>query len=44
MATKAPESWGELGQQFYMMIGYCIAEWASVDDELFQIFKECVGR
>jgi len=25
------------------MIGHCIAEWASVDDELFNIFQNCVG-
>jgi hypothetical protein len=28
---------------FHMMVGYCIAEWAKVDDELFQIFRDCVG-
>jgi hypothetical protein len=25
------------------MIGQCIAEWARVDDELFRIFRDCVG-
>jgi hypothetical protein len=28
---------------FHMMIGYCVAEWANVDDELFRIFHNCVG-
>jgi hypothetical protein len=28
---------------FHMMIGYCIADWAKVDDELFRIFRDCVG-
>jgi hypothetical protein len=28
---------------FHMQIGYCIAEWANVDDELFRIFHECLG-
>ena len=28
---------------FHMMIGYCIAEWAKVDDELFRIFRDGVG-
>jgi hypothetical protein len=28
---------------FYMMVGRCIAEWAKVDDELFRIFRDCVG-
>ena len=28
---------------FHMMIGYCVAEWAKVDDELFRIFRDCVG-
>jgi hypothetical protein len=26
-----------------MMIGYCIAEWAGIDDELFRIFQHCTG-
>jgi len=26
-----------------MMVGRCIAEWAKVDDELFRIFRDCVG-
>jgi hypothetical protein len=29
--------------EFYCMIGQCIAEWAKVDDELFGIFRDCVG-
>lgn len=29
--------------QFHMMMGYCIATWAGVDDVLFNIFQECVG-
>lgn len=31
------------GEEFYMWIGQCIAEWANVDDALFEIFRECVG-
>jgi hypothetical protein len=30
-------------QEFHMLVGYCIAEWATVDDELFRIFRDCVG-
>ena len=29
--------------EFHMMIGYCIAEWAGIDDELFRIFQHCIG-
>jgi hypothetical protein len=29
--------------EFYCMIGQCIAEWAKVDNELFGVFKYCVG-
>jgi hypothetical protein len=33
----------QAGDEFYMMIGQCIAEWAGVDDELFNIFQDGVG-
>jgi hypothetical protein len=33
-----------LSDEFHMMMGYCIAEWAAVDQELFKIFHLCVGR
>jgi hypothetical protein len=26
-----------------MMVGYCIAAWADVDEQLFRIFQDCVG-
>jgi hypothetical protein len=32
-----------IGDEFHMMVGYCIAEWAKVDNELFLIFRDCVG-
>jgi hypothetical protein len=38
--TKMP---GEEGREFFEILGRCIAAWASVDDELFRIFRECVG-
>jgi len=28
---------------FHAQIGYCIAQWARVDDELFRIFRECLS-
>jgi hypothetical protein len=40
---RAPGSWQELGEEFHLMIGECIAGWAHVDDELFRIFHHCVG-
>jgi hypothetical protein len=43
MAMDKPETRDELRDTFHMMIGYCIAEWANVDDELFRIFRDCVG-
>ena len=30
-------------EQFYQMIGACITTWANVDEELFRIFRRCVG-
>jgi hypothetical protein len=29
--------------EFHMMIGYCIAEWARIDEELFRLFQACLG-
>ena len=29
--------------EFHMMLGYCIAAWADVDDLLFRIFRDCIG-
>jgi hypothetical protein len=43
MTDEKPKTWQELGDEFHMMVGYCVAEWAGVDDELFRIFRECVG-
>src|SRR5271163_2220003 len=41
---RAPsKSWQELGDEFHLMVGYCIAAWARIDDELFRIFRACVG-
>jgi hypothetical protein len=33
----------QAADEFHMMVGYCIAEWARVDDELFRIFQACLG-
>ncbi len=38
--SKTPQ---ELGDEFHMMVGYCIAEWARVEDKLFQICQRCLG-
>jgi hypothetical protein len=43
MTTPTSKAWQELGDEFHMMVGYCIAQWASVDNELFRIFRECIG-
>ena len=43
MATPPAGSWQELGEEFHLMIGECVAGWAHVDDELFRIFHHCVG-
>ncbi len=31
------------GGEFHLWVGYCIAAWARVDDQLFRIFRACVG-
>jgi hypothetical protein len=43
MVSEKPSNWQELGDEFHLMIGNCIAAWAEVDDELFRIFRDCVG-
>ena len=43
MTEGQSKTWQELGDEFHMVVGYCIAEWASVDDELFRIFRHCIG-
>jgi hypothetical protein len=43
MSRGSQETFHQAGDAFYMMIGQCIAEWASVDDELFNIFQDSVG-
>jgi hypothetical protein len=42
MAETASKSWQEAGNEFHMMMGECIAEWARVEEVLFQIFHACV--
>lgn len=32
-----PKTTQEVANDFHMMIGYCIAEWAKVEDELFRV-------
>jgi hypothetical protein len=43
MVEHIPEPWQRLRDEFHMMIGYCIVAWSEVDNELFNIFHECVG-
>jgi hypothetical protein len=33
----------ECADEFHMMVGYCIAEWARVEDALFRIFQACLS-
>jgi hypothetical protein len=46
MVSKAPETDSQMqkaGDEFHMMMGYCISQWAHIDELLFQIFQSCVG-
>jgi hypothetical protein len=38
--TQSPS---EEGNKFYELLGRCISAWAIVDDELFLIFRNCLG-
>ena len=36
--------WQALGDEFYLMVGNCITEWANVEDQLFNIcWQWCEG-
>lgn len=41
--SEAQKQWRELGDEFHMHVGYCIARWADVDNELYRIFQDCLG-
>jgi hypothetical protein len=41
MAKASTTGDNKTRDEFHMMIGYCIAEWAGIDDELFRIFQHC---
>jgi hypothetical protein len=43
MSGDQPEPWRKIADEFHMEMGYCISAWARVDDELFRIFRDCVG-
>jgi hypothetical protein len=43
MAKASTTGGNKTRDEFHMMIGYCIAEWAGIDDELFRIFQHCTG-
>lgn len=38
-----PKDWERVSHEFHLHVGYCIAEWSRVDDDLFTIFRQCVG-
>jgi hypothetical protein len=42
-ASKSKLPYQIRSDEFYMMMGQCIAAWAQVDDELFRIFRDCIG-
>jgi hypothetical protein len=43
MATPLQEDWNAITRQFFEHLGHCIAGWGRVDDNLFTIFRACVG-
>jgi hypothetical protein len=43
MLRASTKGYDATRDEFHMMIGYCIAEWAGIDDELFRIFQHCTG-
>jgi hypothetical protein len=43
MTQDAPISPHDAGHEFFETLGRCISAWANVDDELFRIFRDCIG-
>jgi hypothetical protein len=43
MPAEQDEHWRKLANEFHMMMGYCVAAWAQVDNELYRIFRDCVA-
>jgi hypothetical protein len=41
--ADSPDSAEDHGAEFHMHMGYCIAEWAAVEEELFRICWQCLG-
>lgn len=35
--------WEDRRDEFHMVMGYCVAAWAEVDDQLFRIFRDCMA-
>jgi hypothetical protein len=43
MPNAESEAWQKKADDFHLYIGHCIAAWADVDDQLFRVFRDCVG-
>jgi hypothetical protein len=43
VAEDHPKTQKELRDEFHMAIGYCIAQWATLEDQLFRICRDCLG-
>jgi len=43
MTDEPSETWRRLSDEFHMVMGYSIAAWAQVENELFRIFADCMG-
>jgi hypothetical protein len=44
MPLKPPAEEYTIGDEFHRVIGYCVAEWSWIDEQLFRIFQVCVGK
>ena len=43
MADAYVEEWQRNRDEFHMLMGYCMAGWAQVDEWLCRIFVDCIG-
>jgi hypothetical protein len=42
MTRQGGKTEQKAADEFHMMVGYCIADWARIEDELFRIFQACL--
>jgi hypothetical protein len=43
LAADTSKTLQEIGDEFHMMMGYCIAEWSKVENAVYKLCQYCIG-